>query len=134
MPLAAKGGRGVDIQVLIDFIPFSRTSMVAVLLYPIGLFFLLFAVLDLMQKLKDAALWYMLICGLGLVVTGISIVEAISHIALFGALCSSVPGLSTASGPTMPAIGGYLLLIAYLGGIFIGLISNSTNHSSLHKA
>lgn len=133
MPLAARGGQGVDIQVLIDFIPYSRISMLAVLLYPLGVVFVLLSVLDLMGKTRDAALWYMLICGSGLIVTGISIVEAISHIALFGAICSSVPGLSSATGPTMPAIGGYLLLVAYLGGIYIGLISNSANHSSLNQ-
>ncbi|VAW66547.1 hypothetical protein MNBD_GAMMA09-1757, partial [hydrothermal vent metagenome] len=97
LPLSSKGGYGVNIPVLIDFIPFSQMSMVAPLLYLIGSGYLLIALFDMSGRLHNAVSWYLVISVSGLAVTGISIVEAISHIELFGNMCSSIPQLNNAT-------------------------------------
>jgi len=121
LPLSSKGGYGVDIQVLIDFIPFSQVSVVAPLLYFISGSYFVVALLDFNGRLRDAIPWYLVISVMGLSITAISTIEAISHIELFGNICTSVPQLSTASGPTGPSIGAYLLLFSYFCGLLISL-------------
>ncbi len=123
LPLSSKGGYGVDIPVLIDFIPFSQMSMVSPLLYLIGSGYLLITLFDMSGRLHNAASWYLVINVSGLAVTGISIVEAISHIELFGNMCSSIPQLNNATGSTGPGSGAYLLLFVYFFGMLTSLFN-----------
>ncbi|HEB57430.1 MAG TPA: hypothetical protein ENI98_14240 [Gammaproteobacteria bacterium] len=133
LPLSSKGGYGVDIPVLIKFIPFSQMSMVAPMLYVIGVTYLIIVLFEISGRLRNAIPWYLVISVAGLAVTGISIVEAISHIELFGKTCSSVPQLNSATGSTGPGSGAYLLLFTYLATMLICLFDPAKKTNTPYK-
>ncbi len=125
LPLATKGGPGVGIPVLLEFSRVSWLSTLSPLLYLLGAAFLILALMDIRGGGRDLSVWYLLLGVAGLAVTGISVMEAISHIALFGSTCTAVAGLRTATGPTGPGLGAWLLLFAYLCGVLLSLAGTS---------
>jgi len=135
LPLAQKGGVGVGIPTLIEFMRVSPVSIVGPALYLLGLAWCLLALAFRQRAFAGQGTFLLILSSCGIVASVLGINEALSHIDLFGGICRSVPALNTAIGPATPAIGGYLLLGIYLLGFLLGMkSSSSTSDTPTDKA